>query len=362
MAGDIKVCVDRILSEEQMMVAAQKALEENPANAPIVSFAPSIGVPIMPPPFLALITGKKWRNGRTLQVRFLDGSPAMQAKVEQYAHRWSAYANINFAFGSSPTAEIRVSFQQEGSWSHIGTDALGIPKNQPTVNFGWLREGTADEEYSRVVTHEFGHALGCIHEHQNPVASVPWDKEAVYRYYAGPPNNWSRDQVDLNLFQKYSRDITQFSKFDKNSIMLYAIPNQFTIGDFEVGWNTHLSETDTSFIETMYPPAEKPITDLAVGAAPVQADIGKHGEEDLYRFGVPEKGHYIIETEGHTDVVMALFGPDSRTKLRAQDDDSGRWLNARIAAVLERGTYYVRIRHFRPTSTGKYQIWVEAVA
>lgn len=108
------------------------------------------------------------------------------------------------------------------------------------MNFGWLTPTTADDEYSRVVIHEFGHALGYYHEHQNPSTNIPWDKEAVYKLYGGPPNNWSKAQVDQNLFRKYSRSISQFSEFDKESIMLYTIPNALTKGDFEVGWNRDL--------------------------------------------------------------------------------------------------------------------------
>ena len=80
----------------------------------------------------------------------------------------------------------------------------------------------------------------------------------------GPPNNWSKADVDFNLFERYSQHITQFTQFDRESIMLYPVPNQFTIGDFEVGWNTRLSATDKQFIGTIYPLQEKSIVELTV--------------------------------------------------------------------------------------------------
>jgi hypothetical protein len=228
------------------------------------------------------------------------------------------------------------------------------------MNYGWLTPGSPDNEYSRVVLHEFGHALACIHEHQHPEAGIPWDKEAVYSYYTGPPNNWTKAQVDHNLFRKYSASITQFSEFDPASIMLYSIPNAFTVGDFEVGWNRVLSATDREFIGVMYPFDGRRIVDLTVGGPAVEASIGEHGEEDLFQFVVSTQGRYAIETKGWTDVVMALFGPDSQTDLVAEDDDSGRIFNAKIAAMLQPGTYYVRMRHYRPTGTGKYKIAVRS--
>ena len=58
---------------------------------------------------LAVTRSKKWPNGKHLRVRFLDGTPAIQAKVRTYAEAWHPFANITFEFVSDGPAEIRVS-------------------------------------------------------------------------------------------------------------------------------------------------------------------------------------------------------------------------------------------------------------
>jgi serralysin len=160
---------------------------------------------------------------------------------------------ITFLLNNAPDAEIRISFRYQGSWSTVGTDALTVPNDQPTMNFGWLTPTTDDLEYQRAVAHEFGHALGLIHEHQNPAGGIQWNKPVVYRYYEGPPNNWGQQQVDLNLFQTYQANLTNFTETDPRSIMMYPIPAGFTTNGLEVGWNMQLSDMDKSFIAQMYP-------------------------------------------------------------------------------------------------------------
>ena len=205
---------------------------------------------------LALDRGKLWPKGKKLRVRFLEGSASMQARVRKYAEAWHPFSSVQFEFVNSGPAEVRVGFVMDGSsWSAVGTDALNVdwfPANGPTMNYGWLTEDTEDEEYSRVATHEFGHALGCIHEHQNPSTDIPWNREAVYRYYAA--RGWSKATVDHNVFAKFSKDQTQFSQFDPKSIMLYAIPAELlTDPSKAVGWNRTLSDTDKAFIRKVYP-------------------------------------------------------------------------------------------------------------
>lgn len=355
----IKTCIDRTLPVSTLISASRMAVSENPNNAPILPRGRSLpGAFIDSPVALAALTGKLWKPGRTLRVHFLDGDPEIQQRLQPFAHQWSNYANIKFDFVNDPNAEIRISFAQAGSWSYIGTDALSIPKNQPTMNFGWLKRSTSNDEYSRVVIHEFGHALGCIHEHQNPATDVPWNKEAVYDYYAGPPNNWTRQQTDTNLFTRYSATLSQFSAFDRDSIMLYPIPNEFTIGDFEVGWNRLLSAMDKQFIATLYPGVMKLQNELVIDAPATSAAIGEFGEVDTYRFAIATAGRYRMETEGRLDLVMGLFGPNDETKGITEDDDSGRRLNAKIIVDLEPGVYVLKVRHYSSRRTGDYKIGV----
>jgi hypothetical protein len=358
MAKKVKICFDRILEEEQLIQWAELSVDENLTNIPIMPMALGEQGFTMPEPMeLALKTSALWKPGKTLRCRFLGGDPTVQSKVEAVAHQWEQHANIKFEFGQDPDAEIRIAFiQGAGSWSYLGTEALVIPKDKPTMNYGWLKPNTSNTEYNRTVLHEFGHALGCIHEHQNPTVSIPWDKPAVYRYYGGPPNNWPPQKVDVNLFQAYSADRTQFSQFDRQSIMLYPIDNALTIGDFEVGWNTALSATDIQYIGTIYPFQKKLENELTVDGSPAEASIGKHGEEDTFQFVVGAAGAYTLETGGPTDVTMGLYGPDDPKRQIAFDDDSGKGLNARISVQLQPGIYQVRVRHYRPRGTGAYTL------
>lgn len=246
----IHTCIDMTLEGQAAIEAEKLAIRENPAN---LSAGFDIGAGGISPLELALEKRALWKPGRTLKIRFLGGVPPVRQKVEEIALQWTQFANLNFDFGDHPDAEIRIAFiPGMGSWSYVGTDCLAAPEDQPTMNLGWLTSETRDEEYSRVVLHEFGHALGCIHEHQHPAGGIPWNVAAVLRYYTTPPHNWTPDRVELNLFKRYDSNQTQFSAFDPQSIMLYPVPNDLTEGDFEVGWNRELSETDKNYIGQVY--------------------------------------------------------------------------------------------------------------
>ncbi len=302
--------------------------------------------------------GKTWINGSTLHVRFLGGTAAQQAVAREQAGWWERVANLKFDFNGGTNAEIRLSFDSsDGAWSYIGTDCRGIPVGEATMNLGFLDGGTA--------AHEFGHSIGLAHEHQNPEGGIQWNEPVVIREMAKSPNFWDEDMTRHNILKKYSADQINGTDFDPDSIMLYFFPSSWTLNGIGTKANEVLSSIDKAFIAgaKMYPGAGAPAPSgsaLKVNAEKrTPASIGKAGEEDLYTFTASKDGRYAIDTTGPTDVVMKLFGPGSPTSLVAEDDDSGYGLNARIAADLVAGDYFVQVRHYsKQKGTGKYSIKV----
>jgi hypothetical protein len=302
---------------------------------------------------------KLWDNGRTLKVTFLDGDAATRQRIAAVAAEWEQHCNLKLAFGVHARADLRITLLGRGYASVVGTDARSTRADLPTMRLGGFGSGTSDREVQRVVLHEFGHALGMIHEHQSPAARIPWDKEKVYAYYAQPPNGWSREMVDRNIFRAYAADTTNFSAFDPESIMLYPVPDELTVGPWKVDWNTRLSAMDKDFMARQYPRGGPGVVALEVGAPPHEADLAVSGEVDAYTFEVPTAGTYLASTEGATDTVLSLLGPTDPSAVLAWDDDRGRGTNARIVRRRGPGRYWLQVRHKEVGGTGSYRVGVK---
>ena len=338
MAERLKVCIDRVLPGQVMRFQATRGSGHNTRAI----------VPI----------GKLWMNGSTLRVRFIGGTAAQQAKAREQALWWSSVANLKFDFNNAPDAEIRIAFDpDDGAWSYVGTDNRGIPLDQPTMNLGFMDGGTAG--------HEFGHAIGLAHEHQNPAGGMEWNEAVVLRELAGPPNHWDAAQIRHNVLFKYTAAQIKGTAFDPASIMLYFFPGSWVKSGVGTHANEVLSAVDKSYIggAQAYPhdrPTLADAVELKVNSVKrTPAAIGKPGEEDIFKFKVAEGARHVIDTRGPSDVVMKLYGPDSPTALIAEDDDSGVDANARIIADLVPGGYFVQVRHYNLSQgTGQYSVKV----
>jgi hypothetical protein len=115
-----------------------------------------------------------------------------------------------------------------------------------------LADDLSEAQARGLVLHEFGHALGLVHEHQSPAAGVPWNKPAAYRYFGAAPFYLSPSEIDQQILTPYDETVTNHTQFDPQSIMVYPIPASITDGKFQVTMNADLSPLDKSFIASQY--------------------------------------------------------------------------------------------------------------
>ena len=192
-----------------------------------------------------------------LRVRFLDGTADQRARVKRVAPEWSKYANVRFEFTQAEPSDIRIGFDpDDGHWSYVGTGAqYSDEPMRKSMNLALRGEAYPD----RVILHEFGHALGLKHEHQSPALSIQWNEPAVIQAYK-ERQGWSEEDIRHNVLARLDVSKTNFTAFDRHSIMLYPISNEWTIGDFETSYNDTLSATDKQFIGKLYPKGSSPPT------------------------------------------------------------------------------------------------------
>lgn len=196
-----------------------------------------------------------WGTGMVLRVRFLDGDD-LASRVMAAAADWTQHANLEFRVVSSGPAEIRVTFLEPGNWSAVGTDALVpevFPPDRPTMCLSEVPKAMSSTRVGRVVRHEFGHAIGLVHEHSSPVAGIHWDQPVVYAALARSPNFWTPAQVDHNVFRKYTSPSINHTAFDPASVMLYTFPPEWTTDRLSFAENPNLSPTDAAFVRAIYP-------------------------------------------------------------------------------------------------------------
>ena len=188
-----------------------------------------------------------WDKKR-LTVSFLDRNPAYESAVKKYASDWSAACGVSFVFTQNVESDIRISFKNTGVYnSAVGIRAIGIPQNQETMNLGFESRLT-EEDVKRKVLHEFGHALGFVHEHQSPKTSIKWNKVNVLA--ETKTWGWSESQTEYNIFRKQQSGNS--SDFDQSSIMIYPIPSNWTLDNYSIPYNTRLSKTDKMFSKKIY--------------------------------------------------------------------------------------------------------------
>ncbi|RMN51631.1 Matrixin [Pseudomonas syringae] len=248
-------------SAENHQASYEAAIGETPANAVITpTYESETGYDTDDSKHLARLLvsfTKYWARGRTLKILFQKNPPAiLTAPIVEAAKKWLPHINLKFEFVTDGTSDIRIGFNEHLNWSAIGTDALLAGQNEPTMEFNVKELYTAElnplPELTRIVLHEFGHALGAVHEHQHPQANIPWNEPLLRPLLL--QTGLSDEEINTNFFDRYEAADFHYSAYDRDSVMHFDIPNGLTLGDFEIiNVGKTLSPKDIEVMSAIYP-------------------------------------------------------------------------------------------------------------
>jgi len=228
-----------------------------------------------------------------LQIPCTDIYPTADTKDASQSLIFSAITMTSATWKSGDKGTITITFggyncegcSVEAAWSQIGKQSNGMV---PSMNLGFLDppyksfefEGkkydvpdSATRNYcgntgpsschkgwvpGATVVHEFGHALGMMHEHQNNLFKsnpIRINKEAVIKYYN--QIGMGESGATTNVLDTYECSDGKCdyagTKYDEKSIMLYYLPDDWIIGKNPTYPNFVLSKDDIGWLQQIYP-------------------------------------------------------------------------------------------------------------
>lgn len=232
--------------------AADHAVHMNPANAPAPAAQQLLRAH---PAYIALLTSRYWGpRPKALSVGFLEPNAAQfRNKVLWHMNAWQCGISFISCPDTPQQADVRITTQDDGYWSYLGTDIHHIPSNEPTMCLQGFSLATPDSEYTRVIRHETGHTLGFPHEHMRAEIVKMIDPQRAYQFLLAT-QGWDKQTVDEQVLTPLSKRSYIGTPADETSIMCYQLPGQITSNGQDITGGTDINPTDRAFAQRLYPP------------------------------------------------------------------------------------------------------------
>jgi hypothetical protein len=185
----------------------------------------------------------------------------VQTVIEQ---NLAPLVDINWTWGVSPSdANLTITYKPCSGSFTSGVGYLGSVDTMHNIQFGnldWNKEhdcalGTCppcSTNTGAVVMHEFGHLMGMVHEQHSPDRPFTFNNQAAQKYFGGPPNNWTDQQIYNQVLAKYNWSQYNGSSYDPKSIMQYLIPCDIFIKGPALNCNVGYSKLDKYWLRKKY--------------------------------------------------------------------------------------------------------------
>ena len=277
-------------------------------------------VPVsVPPPegvaSAAAIVCKIWSKSR-LQASFVDANHydptgLIRRRIRTVVQKWSdaSLGGINFDWMDQMQydSDIRISLTPDGTfWSLVGTDTRLSGSNLVTLNLGFNNSEyyASDDtnnfyvrEFQRLVLHEFGHALGFIHEHLSPKSQIRFNEPAAIDYFRkNGLGHLTDDQIREQVLRP-DPEAENLTEFDIKSVMLYPFPASIANPPTDNNWE--LSAGDIETVRKAYPKGrrlvDRPGSPISMMDNPQTPYLIIADYPILFRFQAPTSGSFDFE-------------------------------------------------------------------
>lgn len=167
----------------------------------------------------------------TIQV---NGPPEFKDRVKTIlSEKVFPYVNLTFEFVDRDGACLI-----DNQWS-MGGVCMGSGTRTPTIHLS--------NSSQFLVIHEFGHALGMMHESRNPSATLTWVDSALQQKYASGNTN-----IYKQITKQFDTSKIRALPFDQNSVMGYPLPASTNLENIEMQPSNEFTDLDKEWLRQTY--------------------------------------------------------------------------------------------------------------